>query len=139
MQTKQTVILFDGFCNLCNGTVDFLIKRDRNKQFRFVALQSVTGKILIQKFNIPPATESVIAIKQNLIYFESDAAIEIARLLPFPWKLAILIKIIPKKLRDYIYRIIAKNRYKWFGKTESCRILSEENTMILTEKFRPDQ
>ena len=138
MQTKQTVILFDGFCNLCNGTVDFLIKRDRNKQFRFVALQSVTGKILIQKFNIPPATESVIAIKQNLIYFESDAAIEIARLLPFPWKLAILIKIIPKKLRDYIYRIIAKNRYKWFGKTESCRILSEENTMILTEKFRPD-
>ena len=138
MQTKQTVILFDGICNLCNGTVDFLIKRDRNKQFRFVALQSVTGKILIQKFNIPPATESVIAIKQNLIYFESDAAIEIARLLPFPWKLAILIKIIPKKLRDYIYRIIAKNRYKWFGKTESCRILSEENTMILTEKFRPD-
>ncbi len=138
MQTKQTVILFDGFCNLCNGTVDFLIKRDRNKQFRFVALQSETGKILIQKFNIPPATESVIAIKQNLIYFESDAAIEISRLLPFPWKLAILIKIIPKKLRDYIYRIIAKNRYKWFGKTESCRILSEENTMILTEKFRSD-
>ena len=138
MQIKQTVILFDGICNLCNGTVDFLIKRDRNKQFRFVALQSVTGKILIQKFNIPPATESVIAIKQNLIYFESDAAIEIARLLPFPWKLAILIKIIPKKLRDYIYRIIAKNRYKWFGKTESCRILSEENTMILTEKIRPD-
>ena len=138
MQTQQIVILFDGICNLCNGTVDFLIKRDRNKQFRFVALQSVTGKILIQKFNIPPATESVIAIKQNLIYFESDAAIEIARLLPFPWKLAILIKIIPKKLRDYIYRIIAKNRYKWFGKTESCRILSEENTMILTEKIRPD-
>ena len=138
MQTQQIVILFDGICNLCNGTVDFLIKRDRNKQFRFVALQSVTGKILIQKFNIPPATESVIAIKQKLIYFESDAAIEIARLLPFPWKLAILIKIIPKKLRDYIYRIIAKNRYKWFGKTESCRILSEENTMILTEKIRPD-
>ena len=138
MQIKQTVILFDGICNLCNGTVDFLIKRDRNKQFRFVALQSESGKMLVQKFKIPPVTESVIAIKENKVYLDSDAAIEIARLLPFPWKLAILIKIIPKKLRDYIYRIIAKNRYKWFGKTESCRILSEENTMILTEKFRPD-
>ena len=138
MQIKQTVILFDGICNLCNGTVDFLMKKDRKKQFRFVALQSESGKMLVQKFKIPPVTESVIAIKENKVYLDSDAAIEIARLLPFPWKLAILIKIIPKKLRDYIYRIIAKNRYKWFGKTESCRILSEENTMILTEKIRPD-
>lgn len=130
MQTEQTVILFDGICNLCNGTVGFLMKKDRKKQFRFVALQSETGKTYIQKFNIPPSTESVIAIKQNRTYFESDAAIEIAGMLPYPWKLGKLIKVIPKKLRDYIYRIIAKNRYKWFGKTDSCRIITEENTMM---------
>jgi predicted DCC family thiol-disulfide oxidoreductase YuxK len=130
MQIKQTVILFDGICNLCNGTVDFLMKKDRKKQFRFVALQSETGKMLVQKFKIPPATESVIAIKENKVYQESDAAIEIAGMLPFPWKLGKVLKVIPKKLRDYIYRVIAKNRYKWFGKTESCRIITEENTMM---------
>ena len=130
MQTQQTVILFDGICNLCNGTVDFLIRKDRKKQFRFVALQSETGKTLIHKFNIPLSTESVILIQQNRIYFESDAAVEIAGLLPFPWKLGKLIKIIPKKLRDSFYSVIAKNRYKWFGKTDSCRLMDETDKII---------
>ena len=130
MQTQQTVILFDGICNLCNGTVDFLIRKDRKKQFRFVALQSETGKTLIHKFNIPLSTESVILIQQNRIYFESDAAVEIAGLLPFPWKLGKLIKIIPKKIRDSFYRVIAKNRYKWFGKTDSCRLMAETDKII---------
>lgn len=126
MQTTLPVILFDGECNLCNGTVNFLLKRDRKKQFRFASLQSETGQSLIQKFKIPVETDSVILIKSNRIYIESDAAIEIAGMLPFPWKTGVLIRIIPRKNRDKFYRWVAKNRYRWFGKRDVCRIPSAE-------------
>jgi predicted DCC family thiol-disulfide oxidoreductase YuxK len=122
MEKQNPVILFDGVCNLCNGTVDFLLKRDRRKQFRYAALQSETGKALIQKFQIPEQTDSVILIKLNKVYFESDAVIEISNLLTFPWRLGIIFQIIPKIIRDKIYRWIAKKRYQWFGKRKTCRI-----------------
>lgn len=122
MQIKQPVILFDGFCNLCNGTVDFLIKKDRKKLFIYVPLQSETGKFFIQKFQIPVNTDSVILINENKVYFESDSVIAIAGLLSYPWKLGIFGKFIPKKIRDGFYRLIAKNRYRWFGKRKTCRI-----------------
>jgi len=120
------IILFDGVCNLCNGTVDFLLKRDRKKQFRFVALQSESGKLYIRKFQIPVNTDSVILIRFNQVYFESDAIIEIAGMLNYPWKLGVIVKIIPKKIRNGLYRIIARNRYRWFGKRSTCRIPSSE-------------
>ena len=126
MEKQNPVILFDGVCNLCNGTVDFLLKRDRKKQFRYAALQSDTGKALIQKFHIPEQTDSVVLIKLNKAYFESDAAIEIANMLPYPWRLGIIFGIIPKILRNKIYRWVAKNRYRWFGKRETCRIPAPE-------------
>jgi predicted DCC family thiol-disulfide oxidoreductase YuxK len=122
METKQPVILFDGFCNLCNGTVNFLLKKDRKKQFSFVPLQSDEGKIYIREYQIPADTDSVILIKSNRVYFESDAAVEIGEMLSFPWKTMYFIKYIPKIIRDKIYRWVAKNRYRWFGKRESCRI-----------------
>lgn len=127
MENRYPIILFDGFCNLCNGTVDFLLKRDLKKQFRFAPLQSETGKLLMQKFEIPSNTDSVILIKLNRIYVESDAALEIAGMLPFPWKLGVIFKVIPKKIRNGIYRWIAKNRYRWFGKRNTCRIPTSEN------------
>jgi len=126
MQLKQPVILFDGFCNLCNGTVDFLIKRDHKKQFTYIPLQSESGKLLIQEFHIPMITDSVILVKLNQVYFESDTVIEIAGMLSYPWKLGVCAKFIPKKIRDGIYRLIAKNRYRWFGKRETCRIPTSE-------------
>ena len=126
MEIQNPVILFDGLCNLCNGAVDFLLKRDRRKQFRYAALQSETGKVLIQKFHIPEHTDSVILIHLNKVYFESDAAIEISSLLPYPWRLGIIFQMIPKIIRDKIYRWIAKNRYRWFGKRETCRIPTPE-------------
>ena len=116
MLNENPIILFDGVCNLCNDTVNFIMKRDRKKQFRFVALQSEAGKFLKEKFDIPSSTDSVILIFQNQIVTESDAAIKIAWLLPFPWKLAVVFNFIPKKIRDKMYRWVAKNRYKWFGK-----------------------
>jgi predicted DCC family thiol-disulfide oxidoreductase YuxK len=132
MENQYPIILFDGFCNLCNGTVDFLLKRDHKKQFRFAPLQSETGKLLIRKFEIPSNTDSVILIKLNRIYFESDAALEIAGMLPFPWKLGVIFKIVPKKIRNGLYRWIAKNRYSWFGKRTTCRIPTSENRDFIT-------
>ena len=122
MQSNNPIILFDGLCNLCSGTVDFLLKHDRKKQFRFASLQSNAGKLLIQKFQIPTVTDSVILIKSNKIYIESVAIIEISKMLSYPWKLGIILKIFPEKIRDGLYRIISKNRYRWFGKKEICRI-----------------
>ena len=121
MQTEQAIILFDGFCNLCNGTVDFLLKHDMKKQFNFIPLQSEKGRQLVNDFHIPTDIDSVVLIKSNKVYFESEAAFEIAEMLNFPWKLIRFIKFIPKKIRDNIYRWVAKNRYRWFGKRESCR------------------
>jgi predicted DCC family thiol-disulfide oxidoreductase YuxK len=123
MNAEQPVILFDGVCNLCNGTVDFLMKRDRKKQFRFASLQSETGEFLRLQYQIPADSDSVILIKSETVYFKSEAAIEIAKMLPFPWKIAGFLRIIPHKFRDKIYDIIAKNRYRWFGKREMCRII----------------
>ncbi len=122
MQTKKHIILFDGICNLCNGAVNFILKRDKKKQFRFVALQSEKGIGLISKFEIAPETDSIILIVNNHVYTESDAAIEIAKLLPALWNWLSVFKIIPKKVRDGIYKWIAKNRYRWFGKRKTCRI-----------------
>lgn len=122
MEEIRPVILFDGFCNLCSGTVDFLLKHDRKKQFSFISLQSAEGKLLILKYQIPADTDSVILIKSNRIYFESEAFVEIVATLNFPWKLISVIKFIPAQIRNSIYRWIAKNRYRWFGKRESCRI-----------------
>lgn len=122
MEEIRPVILFDGFCNLCSGTVDFLLKYDRKKQFSFISLQSAEGKLLTLKYQIPTDTDSVILIKSNRIYFESDAFIEIVATLNFPWKLMSIIKFIPAQIRNSIYRWFAKNRYRWFGKRESCKI-----------------
>ncbi|MCF6332242.1 MAG: DCC1-like thiol-disulfide oxidoreductase family protein [Draconibacterium sp.] len=99
------------------------MKRDKTKQFRFVTLQSDTGDELIEQYKIAPETDSVILITQNQVYIESDAAIEIVRLLSAPWNWLSVFKIIPKKLRNGIYKWIAKNRYRWFGKRETCRIM----------------
>lgn len=128
MQSKNPIILFDGVCNLCNGGVDFLLRRDRKKQFRFIPLQSESGKLYIRKFQIPVNTDSVILIRFNQVYFESDAIIEIAGMLNYPWKLGVIAKIIPKKIRNSLYRIIARNRYRWFGKRSTCRIPSSEES-----------
>lgn len=133
MTTQNPVILFDGVCKLCNGTVDFILKHDHKKLFRFAPVQSEAGQRMFRQFQIPVETDSVILIKSNKVCIESDAAIEIARMLPFPWKMGIIFKIIPKNFRDTVYRWIAKNRFKWFGKREVCRIpdLAEKDSFIM--------
>jgi predicted DCC family thiol-disulfide oxidoreductase YuxK len=126
------LVLFDGVCNLCNGTVDFILKRDRKKQFRFVALQSEAGEKIREKYRFPEEIDSVILIHKEKVFYESDAALEIARLLPAPWKWAVILKIVPVRWRNAVYRWIARNRYRWLGKRKECRLPSAEE-----QKFFP--
>lgn len=127
---NNPIILFDGVCNLCNAAVGFILKRDKHKQFRFVSLQSETGLYIIKKFKIAPETDSVILIQNRLVYIESDAAIKIAQQLTPFWKLLVVFKVIPKKIRNKLYRWVAKNRYKWFGKKQSCRVPKPEEKIF---------
>lgn len=124
--TNNPLVLFDGVCNLCNGTVDFMLKRDPKKQFRFVALQSEAGEKIREKFRFPEEIDSVILIHKEEVFYESDAVLEIARLLPASWKWAVVFKIVPVNWRNAVYRWIARNRYHWFGKKENCRIPTPE-------------
>ncbi len=131
---QQAIILFDGVCNLCNGAVNFIIERDPNQKFKFAALQSETGQRLMQALNIPLSNltpESIILIEKNQFQTHSTAALKIAAQLKGFWKLAYSLIIVPKFLRDWAYRLIAKNRYRWFGRQESCRIPTPE----LKERF----
>ncbi len=123
MKKEKPILLFDGVCNLCNGAVNFVMKRDDKKQFYFLALQSEKGKELVAINNISLETDSVILILENQVYLESEAVIQIVGLLHFPWNLFSVFQIIPVKIRNSIYSWIAKNRYRWFGKRNSCRVL----------------
>jgi predicted DCC family thiol-disulfide oxidoreductase YuxK len=119
---NNPLILFDGVCNLCNGTVDFIMKRDPKKKFRFVALQSEAGEVTRKKFSIPDEIDSVVLIYNEKVYYESDAALEIALLLPAPWKWSVVLNFVPVGWRNTVYKWIARNRYRWFGKKKECRI-----------------
>lgn len=130
---NNPLVLFDGVCNLCNRTVDFILKRDSKKLFRFVPLQSETGKKLREKIQFPDQIDSVILIHKEKVFYESDAALEIARLLPAPWKWAVVLKIVPQDWRNAVYRWVARNRYRWFGKREKCRLPSPEERKLFPE------
>lgn len=119
------IILFDGVCNLCNKSVQFIIKRDPEALFSFTSIQNETGRSLIRHYHIPNV-DSVILIKQGKYYTQSDAALEICLHLNKGFRYLYVLKIIPRFIRDFIYQIIAKNRYKWFGKQESCMLPTED-------------
>ena len=122
------IILFDGVCNLCNSTIQFIIKHDKKRQFRFTSLQSDLGKQLLKERNINPVKiDSIILIEPNIAYYhKSTAALEIAKGLNGAYPLMSIFLIIPISLRDWVYDYIAENRYKWFGKNESCLLPSKE-------------
>jgi predicted DCC family thiol-disulfide oxidoreductase YuxK len=132
MNSPHPVILFDGVCNLCNRSVQFIIKRDKKKQFLFASLQGKTGGELLKKFDLPANVfNSFILIEGENIYSRSTAALRIAKQLGGGWKLLYGFMILPRFIRDAIYNLIAKNRYKWFGKRDECMIPTPE----LKERF----
>ena len=130
--TEFSIILFDGVCNLCNSSVNFIIDHDKKNDFRFASLQSEAGQDLLKKFHLNVKDfDSIILIENGKHYQRSSAVLKIVKKFPGLWKLLYLFIIVPKPLRDFVYDNIADNRYKWFGKKESCRVPTPE----LKEKF----
>ena len=119
------VLYFDGVCNLCNRTVQWVIKHDRKKIFRFAPLQSAAG-IRLQQETVIQASRSVLLAYNGLVYSKSTAALNVMRLLGGLPALLYVFIIIPRFLRDGIYNIVARNRYKWFGQQASCMIPTPE-------------
>ena len=132
MKTEKKIILFDGVCNLCNSSVTFVIQRDKKDLFRFAALQEAAGQQLIEKHQIDTSkTDSIILIDGDKAYVKSTAALKVARHLGGAYPLLYGFMIIPNFIRNWVYDYIAKNRYKWYGKKESCMI----PTPALKSKF----
>ena len=126
MVNNKPVILFDGVCNLCTGSVQFILKRDKEKKFMFASLQSDYGQTLLKHFDLPTSTfNSFILYQDEKIYTRSTAALKMFQQLK-GWKWVKILWIFPKLIRDAVYNLIAKNRYKWFGKKEECWLPTPE-------------
>ena len=118
----KPVILFDGICNLCNTSVNFVIDRDPTALFYFAPLQSEYGLGLKKAHGLSPAIDSIVLFENGRIYDRSTAALRIARHLNGPWSLLYGLIVVPMPLRDIAYRWVARNRYRWFGKREECPV-----------------
>jgi len=116
------IILFDGVCNLCNQSVQFIIKRDPNGYFKFASLQSQTGQQLLNRFGLDNNLKTIVLIENEKIYMKSTAVLRIVGRLRGFWPILGVFRIIPPFLRDIVYQIVAKNRYRWFGKQDSCML-----------------
>jgi len=125
MEQDQAVILFDGVCNLCNTSVDFIIRKDKSEYFKFGALQQSAD--LLKQYNISPEyLNSLVLIEKGEVYYKSSAALKIARRLDGPLSILYPFILLPTFVRDPIYNWIANNRYHWFGKENSCRLPTPE-------------
>ncbi len=123
----KSVIIFDGVCNFCNSSVNFIMKRDSGEKFLFTANQNEAGQKILKEHKVDVLNISTFfLLEDSKIYSKSTAALMVAKQLTFPWNLLYGFIIIPAFLRDIIYDFIAKNRYNWFGKKESCRMPSPE-------------
>ena len=126
MTTSNPIIFFDGVCNLCNRSVQFVIKRDKEARFRYASLQSAAGQEMLNKHSLSQDHfNSFILLEDGKIYSRSDAALRVSSQLK-GWKWTGLFKIVPRFIRNAVYNVIARNRYKWFGKRDECMIPTPE-------------
>jgi len=131
----RAVVLFDGVCNLCNAAVRFIAANDPEGRFAFLSLQSPRARALLgERASEPAEPDSVVLLRNGVVYERSDAALHIALRLRAPWPLAFAAILIPRAWRDALYRWIARNRYRWFGRTESCPLPAPG----LRERFLPE-
>ena len=124
-QSPEATILFDGVCNLCSAYVQFVIRRDPGKRFRFAQLQSEVGQALSTDHG-SGGLESMLLIRNGKVYRKSAAAIRICGLLRFPWPVVWVFWLVPKPVRDWCYDFVGSRRYKWFGKKTQCWIPDED-------------
>ncbi len=128
LPVNKRLILFDGVCNLCNNSVQYVIKHDKQSKYMFAPLQSNIAKNIIKTFNIDTSkTDSILLYsKKGGLKVKSSAALFIAKDLSFPVNMLAIFLIVPAFIRNVIYDFIAKNRYRWYGKKESCMIPTPE-------------
>lgn len=124
----KMIILFDGVCNLCIGSVKFIIKNDTNDKFRLAAIQSAEGQKIIKKFSIDvKKIDSIILVKKNKVKYRSLAVLLVLINLNTVWRFLFMFYLVPYPIRDFFYRAIARSRYRVFGKQESCIIPNKKN------------
>jgi predicted DCC family thiol-disulfide oxidoreductase YuxK len=128
------VVLFDGLCQLCSGSVRFLLRRDRQARLRFAALQSPAGQTLLEWCRRPPADfDTLVFIERGRAYFKSTAVLRLARYLAWPWPLCSLALVVPECLRNWCYDRLARNRYWLFGRRSTCLVPSPD----ILQRFLP--
>lgn len=125
-KAQNNIILFDGDCNFCNNTVQFIIKHDPNKIYKFASLQSDFAQKFLIDLHYKSLPDSIFYIENDKIYDRSTAALKIGRNLSKPWNYTYFFILVPRFLRDVVYDIISKKRYSWFGKRDSCMIPSKD-------------
>ncbi len=124
---NKTILLFDGYCNLCHSSVQFVLKHEKNQELYFTSLQSPIGIEILNHYSInPKETDSLVLIEKNKAYIKSSAALRLGKYLKGFYSLGFIFIIVPPFIRNCVYDYIAKNRYKWYGKQDSC-IVPDEN------------
>ncbi|WP_411823170.1 thiol-disulfide oxidoreductase DCC family protein [Leptospira sp. 'Mane'] len=127
MTEPRNILLFDGVCNLCNHVVQFVIKRDPEGKFKFAALQSEAGQALLKKFNLPKEDfDSFVLVQGETFHLRSTAGLHVLKELGGKWKFFYFLILFPSPLRDFAYSLVAKSRYRIFGRTDSCMIPTPE-------------
>jgi predicted DCC family thiol-disulfide oxidoreductase YuxK len=122
----ERIILFDGVCNLCNSSVQFIINRDPHADFKFASLQSEIGQKLLRERGYKTEMNSFVLIEDHKVYQKSTAALRVCMKLSGLWRFLTVFRVIPPVIRDFLYDLIAKNRYQWFGKKDSCMLPTPE-------------
>lgn len=123
----ERIVLFDGVCNVCDRSVQFIIAHDPAHKFQFASLQSEVGETFIENYQLPKGLDSMVFIEGEDVYFKSTAALKIAKQLSGFYSVLAIFLVIPTPIRDFLYDVIAKNRYKWFGKKDHCMIPDPED------------
>ena len=122
-QQRDAIVLFDGVCNLCSRSVTFIIEHEREPTIRFASVQSAAGARLLQHHGLDPTdVKTFVLIVGATAYTRSTAAIRVARRLRGAWRLLAVLWIVPRPLRDLAYNLVARNRYRWFGRRDSCMV-----------------
>jgi predicted DCC family thiol-disulfide oxidoreductase YuxK len=135
-QIQFPVIVFDGYCVLCMGSVRFILKRDKKHKFRFLTTgQALESKMLKDTVVNQPGTDSIVLFENGKMYLKSTAALHIARQLTGLWPVLYVFLLVPRFLRDWVYDVIARNRYRWFGKKDTCFIPSPEQKKYFPGQF----
>ena len=131
----ESILLFDGHCSLCNGAVDFVLKRDIRKKLLLASIQGTAGQGVLKKYELPPSyLDTLVVVEQGKVYLGSTAALRVARLLGGGWPLFYGLIIIPKGIRHHIYQWISSHRYQWFGRRDTCRMpTADESAHFLKE------